>query len=57
MYGFFLLELIHLIALTRLAALLFPPVFVRRLPRPTSAADLSVTGFRLASGTIQRSDH
>ena len=33
--GFSKKELIHLIALTRLAALLFRPVFVRRLPRPT----------------------
>ena len=33
--GFSKKELIHLIALTRLASLFFRPVFVRRLPRPT----------------------
>jgi hypothetical protein len=40
MYGFFHKELIHLIALTRLASLLFPPAFVCRLPRPTPVARL-----------------
>src|SRR5450755_1901021 len=43
MYGFFPKELIHLIALTRLTSLLFPPAFVCRLPRPTPVADCSVT--------------
>ena len=43
MYGFFRKELIHLIALPHLASLLFLPVFVRCLPRPTLAADHSVT--------------
>jgi hypothetical protein len=43
MYGFFPKELIHLIALTHLASPLFLPVFVRCLPRPTLAADHSVT--------------
>jgi hypothetical protein len=43
MYGFFPKELIHLIALAYPSSLLFLPVFVRCLPRPTGAADFSVT--------------
>src|SRR6516225_7321146 len=39
MYGFFPKELIHLIALTHLPSLLFPPAFACRLPRPTPVAD------------------
>ena len=48
MYGFFQKELIHLIALTLLTSLLFPPAFVCRLPRPTPVADFSVTQLSLS---------
>ena len=43
MYGYFTIELFHLLALTHLARCLFPTAFAGRLPRPTLVAACAVT--------------